>query len=68
MDEPADWEVKSTALRIPAGDVTLIGDREVPEDATGLLLFAHGSGSEFYKDFSQTDERKEPEMPSGITR
>ena len=32
------------------------------------VLFAPGSGTEFYKDFSQTNERKEPEMPSGIIR
>ena len=63
LDEPADWEVKSTALRIPAGDVTLIGDREVPAGATGLVLFAHGSGSEFYKDFSQTNERRSRRCP-----
>ena len=68
MDEPADWEVRSTALRTPAGDVTLIGDREVPAGATGLVLFAHGSGSEFYKGFSQTNEKKEPAMATGIIR
>ncbi len=32
-------------LQIPAGDVTLAGDLEVPENARGLVLFAHGSGS-----------------------
>lgn len=45
------------------------------------VLFAHGSGGEFYEDFSQTtdakvrqqllaetNKKKEPEMPSGIIR
>jgi len=32
-------------LQIPAGEVTLVGDLEVPENARGLVLFAHGSGS-----------------------
>ena len=36
---------ESVMLEIPAGDVTLTGDLEVPEKARGLVLFAHGSGS-----------------------
>ncbi|MGB8342621.1 MAG: hypothetical protein WCE51_13615 [Chthoniobacterales bacterium] len=32
-------------LQIPAGEVTLTGDLEIPERARGLVLFAHGSGS-----------------------
>jgi putative phosphoribosyl transferase len=32
-------------VRIQAGAVTLEGDLQVPERATGLVLFAHGSGS-----------------------
>ncbi|MGH8093335.1 MAG: dienelactone hydrolase family protein [Chthoniobacterales bacterium] len=32
-------------LQIPAGEVTLTGDLEIPEKARGLVLFAHGSGS-----------------------
>ena len=35
----------SVILQIPAGDVTLTGDLEIPENARGLVLFAHGSGS-----------------------
>jgi putative phosphoribosyl transferase len=31
--------------RIQAGAVTLDGDLQVPDQATGLVLFAHGSGS-----------------------
>ena len=32
-------------LQIPAGEVTLAGDLEIPKNARGLVLFAHGSGS-----------------------
>ena len=30
---------------MPVGDVTLDGDLQIPEKATGIVLFAHGSGS-----------------------
>jgi pimeloyl-ACP methyl ester carboxylesterase len=33
------------AARIPTGEVTVQGDLVVPHDATGVVLFAHGSGS-----------------------
>jgi putative phosphoribosyl transferase len=33
------------AVRIPVGDVMLDGDLCVPVSATGIVLFAHGSGS-----------------------
>jgi putative phosphoribosyl transferase len=33
------------ALRIPAGQATLDADLSLPDAATGLVLFAHGSGS-----------------------
>ena len=36
---------ESLPMRLPAGDVTLAGDLEIPENAIGLVLFAHGSGS-----------------------
>jgi putative phosphoribosyl transferase len=32
-------------VRIRSGYVTLEGDLQVPDDATGVVLFAHGSGS-----------------------
>lgn len=32
-------------VRLPAGDVLLEGDLGVPENAVGVVLFAHGSGS-----------------------
>lgn len=34
-----------TLVQIPAGSVTLEGDLQVPDHATGVVLFAHGSGS-----------------------
>jgi pimeloyl-ACP methyl ester carboxylesterase len=36
---------RSASIQIPAGEVMLSGDLEVPNDAIGLVLFAHGSGS-----------------------
>ena len=36
---------ESVTLQIPAGEVTLTGDLEIPKDPRGLVLFAHGSGS-----------------------
>ena len=36
---------ESVTLQIPAGNVTLTGDLEIPENPRGLVLFAHGSGS-----------------------
>jgi putative phosphoribosyl transferase len=32
-------------VRVPAGPVTLEGNLGIPEGATGIVLFAHGSGS-----------------------
>jgi pimeloyl-ACP methyl ester carboxylesterase len=40
-----DTPSQSLVLQIPAGDVTLTGDLEIPDKARGLVLFAHGSGS-----------------------
>jgi putative phosphoribosyl transferase len=33
------------AVRVPVGTAYLAGDMELPEDAAGLVVFAHGSGS-----------------------
>jgi dienelactone hydrolase len=38
----------STDVTIPAGDVSLSGDLVLPEDAPGIVIFAHGSGSGRY--------------------
>lgn len=35
----------SQEVRIPSGDVTLIGELNIPRNASGVVLFAHGSGS-----------------------
>ena len=37
--------VSSREVRIPAGKAWLYGDLCVPQDASGIVLFAHGSGS-----------------------
>ena len=38
-------DVKTRPVRVTAGSVQLDGDLTVPERATGIVLFAHGSGS-----------------------
>lgn len=38
-------ERRSNLVDVPVGDATLEGDLVVPDDATGLVVFAHGSGS-----------------------
>src|ERR1041384_1983847 len=35
----------STAVTLRAGNVALAGDLTVPPEATGIVVFAHGSGS-----------------------
>jgi hypothetical protein len=37
--------LKTLELRIPCGKVWLYGDLSLPPDFTGLVVFAHGSGS-----------------------
>lgn len=38
-------QAREESLKIPVGKVTLDGDLFVPGNATGLVVFAHGSGS-----------------------
>ncbi|MFI7577533.1 dienelactone hydrolase family protein [Micromonospora sp. NPDC049497] len=38
-------DVRSREVTIPAGEVDLVADLLVPEETTGVVLFAHGSGS-----------------------
>ena len=45
LDEELDSGAQSVSLQIPAGEVTLAGELEIPQNARGLVLFAHGSGS-----------------------
>ncbi|KWX10660.1 hypothetical protein TR74_02280, partial [Carbonactinospora thermoautotrophica] len=33
------------AVELPIGDVTLYADLDIPQGATGIVAFAHGSGS-----------------------
>jgi putative phosphoribosyl transferase len=41
----ASAQSEEQLVRIPAGAVTLEGDLRLPDGATGIVLFAHGSGS-----------------------
>jgi putative phosphoribosyl transferase len=45
LEEEMSRPAEMIMLRIPAGEVTLAGDLEIPKNARGLVLFAHGSGS-----------------------
>lgn len=38
-------DVRTAGVTVDAGDAMLAGDLSMPEGATGLVLFAHGSGS-----------------------
>lgn len=40
-----EWLASSAQVRIPAGKVVLEGDLLLPPSPTGLVIFAHGSGS-----------------------
>jgi len=45
MKEFRAMNVESRKVRIESGSVTLEGELSVPENASGIVLFAHGSGS-----------------------
>jgi putative phosphoribosyl transferase len=45
FEHKVESQPESLSLRIPADKVTLSGNLEIPENAIGLVLFAHGSGS-----------------------
>ena len=40
-----EWEGEERLVRVPAHGAALDGDLMIPEDARGIVLFAHGSGS-----------------------
>jgi len=42
---PRALTARETSVIVPAGSVTLGGTLAVPDNATGIVLFAHGSGS-----------------------
>jgi predicted alpha/beta-hydrolase family hydrolase len=44
-DEKRRTVAVNARVQIPIGAVTLTGDLWIPQDAAGLVLFAHGSGS-----------------------
>jgi hypothetical protein len=46
----------SATVRIPIGPVTLTGDLEIPQNAAGLVLFTHGSGSSRHRPRNQSVE------------
>lgn len=41
----ANWQRCSREVRIPAGEAELSGHLEGPDDALGIVVFVHGSGS-----------------------
>jgi len=41
----AGQQTHERAVRIPAGNAVLEGELKIPTDASGIVLFAHGSGS-----------------------
>jgi dienelactone hydrolase len=45
MKNAATQTLEEQLVRVPAGSVTLDGNLTIPEDARGVVLFAHGSGS-----------------------
>jgi hypothetical protein len=45
MTEPVGSILASAEVRIPVGSVTLEGELQIPDRATGVVMFVHGSGS-----------------------
>jgi dienelactone hydrolase len=45
VDEASETGGEEREVRVSAGPVTLAGNLGVPDDARGIVLFAHGSGS-----------------------
>jgi putative phosphoribosyl transferase len=43
--EPGPVKARSRAIQVSAGPMTVEGDLVIPENAHGIVLFAHGSGS-----------------------
>lgn len=42
---PGEVAIREQAVRVPCGNAWLDGDLVLPENALGLVMFAHGSGS-----------------------
>jgi pimeloyl-ACP methyl ester carboxylesterase len=47
----------NSTVQVPVGPVTLMGQLEIPVDAAGLVLFAHGSGSSRHSPRNQSVAR-----------
>src|SRR5258708_12431145 len=45
MAEPAEMIIDYRSVQVPAGQVTLEGNLNLPQEAVAVVLFAHGSGS-----------------------
>ena len=45
MDPATRGHIEEHPVWLSAGEVTLAGNLAIPEDARGVVLFAHGSGS-----------------------
>src|SRR6266852_4910596 len=45
MNPPVESKSEERVVRVRAGPVTLEGSLTMPKDASGVVLFAHGSGS-----------------------
>ncbi len=45
MDRPTQAQAEVRRVSVPAGSVMLEGNLSLPRDASGIVLFAHGSGS-----------------------
>jgi putative phosphoribosyl transferase len=45
MDKTSSIEVKEQLILVPSGPVNLEGQLNIPESATAVVIFAHGSGS-----------------------
>ncbi|NLE29250.1 MAG: alpha/beta hydrolase [Phycisphaerae bacterium] len=45
MNSKTNHKINEKSVQIPSGQVVLEGNLAIPEGATGIVLFAHGSGS-----------------------
>jgi len=45
MNDPQTHAVEEQLVRVPAGPATIEGNLTLPDEARGIVLFAHGSGS-----------------------
>ena len=45
MDGTVGAKIEKRLVRVPVGRIALEGNLSLPEQASGVVLFAHGSGS-----------------------